>query len=777
MLQCKNVGLTYPAGKGTVDVLRRVNLTLPAFGLVLITGPADSGKTSLLRLLSGLELPSRGAVLLNGETTGRWSENKLAIWRRRCGFASESLLLPDRTLAENLQLAGETALGGQTAGSAEELLSPLGLSGCAGKYPTQLSDRERRLGALACAAARDPEILLVDAPDPDDASTLSLLRMWSNDRLVIVSSRWEELFDGQEDVTVRLDSGEAAEVRGEPEEPGRSGRGAPPAPGGALRWALRNLGKHYSRVGARLGGVFAASLALCLGLSLLLGGAEHAAAIQSETLAAYPIVLTAENVSDGDLDALGRYFETEMDIHSASLQRTWAVTPMIWALHADGSAGQVNPDPGTGTGLWNEMPDGDALRAASYRLVAGRWPERYDEAAVLLDARGNIDRACLEALGLSKETASAGVSYTELMRLAFRVVLPTDKYVRNVDGTWGFIGGDAEVTAATVRSSLPLKIVGILRPGTKGSQAGVGGALYLSDLTRWVQNSITASPLVTAQTANPRVDVLTNRPFDASAHTSDPNEQRRTLQRHVTSLSSAAQAALYERVTGESVDETAAQDSMLKLLDVMSDDALAALYVQEIESGVSPVTYEENLRAFGALDADTVTGLRLYANTFSYRGELVELMGGYDKHVIYSDEAEGIIAAGAELLEDSARIYPVLGAVLIALGLLGTLLAARLPLWHRRRESAVMRALGVSGGAGETLAWEGLILGLLGGAAGALTVLTLGSVTGGELLGLRLRLTWPVTVGAAAAAAALSSLAAMGGKTGESPAEALQDAG
>ena len=98
-----------------------------------------------------------------------------------------------------------------------------------------------------------------------------------------------------------------------------------------------------------------------------------------------------------------------------------------------------------------------------YTLAAGRWPERYDEAAVLLDARGKVDESCLRSLGLDPE-ANANISYTELLRLSFRVLLPTDEYVQNVDGTWGYMGGDTAYLTAKIASSQRLNIVGILFP-------------------------------------------------------------------------------------------------------------------------------------------------------------------------------------------------------------------------------------------------------------------------------------------------------------------------
>ena len=68
MLQLKNVGLDYISGKDTTHALSRVNLTLPGVGLVLVTGSAASGKSALMRVMAGLEPPSRGEVLVESSS-------------------------------------------------------------------------------------------------------------------------------------------------------------------------------------------------------------------------------------------------------------------------------------------------------------------------------------------------------------------------------------------------------------------------------------------------------------------------------------------------------------------------------------------------------------------------------------------------------------------------------------------------------------------------------------------------------------------------------------
>ena len=130
MLQLRNVGLDYLDGGDTVHALRRINLTLSGTGLVLISGPTGSGKSTMLRVLAGREDPSRGEIALDGENTARWNETRRSAWRRRVGDASEELLLPDRTAAENAALSARMAgwRGADARRQASDALAALGLS-------------------------------------------------------------------------------------------------------------------------------------------------------------------------------------------------------------------------------------------------------------------------------------------------------------------------------------------------------------------------------------------------------------------------------------------------------------------------------------------------------------------------------------------------------------------------------------------------------------------------------------------------------------------------
>jgi putative ABC transport system ATP-binding protein len=162
-------GLTKSIHTGTyrVDILKGVDLEIPRAQFAAIMGPSGSGKSTLLGLLAGLDSPTSGQIILDGEDITSLSEDRMAQLRgRKIGFVFQSYhLIPTLTAEENVVLPME--LAGNSQGGrkrARELLDRVGLADRRGHYPVQLSGGEQQRVALARAFALQPPILLADEP-------------------------------------------------------------------------------------------------------------------------------------------------------------------------------------------------------------------------------------------------------------------------------------------------------------------------------------------------------------------------------------------------------------------------------------------------------------------------------------------------------------------------------------------------------------------------------------------------------------------------------------
>ena len=150
-----------------VDILRGLDFDVPPGQFVAIMGPSGSGKSTLLGLLAGLDNPTAGSILLDGEEIVGLSEDSLARLRgRKLGFVFQSYqLIPTLTAEENVLLPAELCgSGGQPAARARELLNSVGLAERRDHYPVQLSGGEQQRVALARAFMLAPPILMADEP-------------------------------------------------------------------------------------------------------------------------------------------------------------------------------------------------------------------------------------------------------------------------------------------------------------------------------------------------------------------------------------------------------------------------------------------------------------------------------------------------------------------------------------------------------------------------------------------------------------------------------------
>ncbi len=180
MLKVESLTKTYAsaAGADALTVLKDVSFTLAAGASLAIVGPSGSGKTTLLGLCAGLDVATRGEVVLAGENLGAMGEDDRARVRNaQVGFVFQNFqLIPTLTALENVLVPVELRGESGREGDARELLARVGLGERCDHYPVQLSGGEQQRVALARAFMNRPKILFCDEPtgnlDGDTAAAM-----------------------------------------------------------------------------------------------------------------------------------------------------------------------------------------------------------------------------------------------------------------------------------------------------------------------------------------------------------------------------------------------------------------------------------------------------------------------------------------------------------------------------------------------------------------------------------------------------------------------------
>lgn len=157
---------SYLSGERPLTVLREVSFDIQQGAFVAIVGPSGSGKTTLLGLLAGLDTPSSGSVLLDGDDLTAMDEDERAKLRgQKVGFIFQSFqLIPTLTAQENVQVPLELRGDSNAAARGKELLARVGLADRGHHFPNQLSGGEQQRVAIARAFSNSPRILFADEP-------------------------------------------------------------------------------------------------------------------------------------------------------------------------------------------------------------------------------------------------------------------------------------------------------------------------------------------------------------------------------------------------------------------------------------------------------------------------------------------------------------------------------------------------------------------------------------------------------------------------------------
>lgn len=193
MIQTENLHKIYHTTGANVHAVNDVTLTIPKAQITAIAGRSGSGKTTLLNLISGLDTPTEGTVIIDGVNLFNLPESqRVALRRDKIGFVFQNFgLLPLLSAAENVSvpLRMQKITPSEISGRVDEALAWVGLSNRAHHRPYELSGGEQQRVAIARALATRPQIILADEPTGQlDSQTgravLSIMRRLVNEHQV-----------------------------------------------------------------------------------------------------------------------------------------------------------------------------------------------------------------------------------------------------------------------------------------------------------------------------------------------------------------------------------------------------------------------------------------------------------------------------------------------------------------------------------------------------------------------------------------------------------------
>ena len=272
--------------------------------------------------------------------------------------------------------------------------------------------------------------------------------------------------------------------------------------------------------------------------------------------------LTEDNSSVNDLASLKKYLDSNectISEDAASIEYTYGTVPLIYRQNKDGTVRQIFPDSSlsalnnttsaagivssmTNQSVFTEMAEEPSLYEDQYDVKAGRWPESYNEAVLVLNSDGSISDYALYILGIEDDsvmmrflqeyaknkntqapTGYGTYPYDTFVGLKYKIVTNSDYYVYDEERQiWRNRSDDEAYVEQLVENSPDLTIVGVVQPRADASSTILPiGVAYTHALTNYAIDHAAESEVVKQQLADPEVNVLTGERFDADQRETD----------------------------------------------------------------------------------------------------------------------------------------------------------------------------------------------------------------------------------------------------------------
>lgn len=410
-----------------------------------------------------------------------------------------------------------------------------------------------------------------------------------------------------------------------------------------------------------------------------------------------------------------------------------------------------------------------------YDVVAGRLPESYDEVVVIISGRNELSNITLYTLGLrdSEELgdmmthvmagelfeqnpdAQTSYSYDELLGLEFRLLTVPELYQENEDGGYDNMTGDREFMENAYAAGVPLKVVGIIRPGEDSlmSSASMGGIGYTHALTEYMLNKTNESELVKLQRENFDTDIFTGIPFAADAPEAVSEEEAMQqltelmTQEQLTTIFTTVMQILTPEQQAE-VMQTPQDAQFAKMMEYTERSELLKAFMSVItvdqfemmqemtNPETTDATYEGNLAILGAEEVAEPSKISIYAKDFDSKELITDYITDYNNRMTaanresdvinYTDYVGMMISSVSTAINAISYILIAFVAISLVVSSIMIGIITYISVLERTKEIGILRAMGASkSDVSNVFNAETLIIGLTSGVIGILVTLIL----------------------------------------------------
>ena len=578
---------------------------------------------------------------------------------------------------------------------------------------------------------------------------MEILKEISKDRLIIMVTHNPDLASKYATRTINLLDGEitsdsrAYNSKKEIKEKKETGKKTSMSFMTAMNLSLNNL---MTKKGRTILTAFAGSIGI-IGIALILaisnGVQEYINNVEEETLTSYPLTVQEETVEIADfissmqpssdteeheegkiysndvmsemmatasasvesnnLEAFKSYIEsddTNIKDYTSAISYSYNLNLQIYKDDNEEII-QVNPNTVLdelgmsmnemqsafmSTDVFSEMFDSQEMNEQMYDLVAGSWPDEYNEVVLVVDENNEISDFTLYALGLKDqselsemyqnivngtpfEVEQTSYDMDDLVGMKFKFVLNSDYYELE-NGIWVDKRNNDDYMKELLDNAEELVITGIIRPNEESIIASTaGGVMYLKDLKEYVINKINESEIAQAQLEKPDINVFTGQEF------SDEEFDISTL--------------------------TPEQMAYLQSLSPTEMAEVIATYEEQ-----AGATYEDVLNQIGVIDLDKPTAINIYPKDFDSKDEIVNIINnyndeqrdnGYDENVINYTDIVGVMMSGVSTIIDVIS-YVLMAFVSISLIVSSIMIGiiTYISVLERTKEIGILRAIGAS---------------------------------------------------------------------------------